>query len=112
MTDVSREGAKTNTVCGFAMHFQNRSMTINSSVFSLSLRLSVFPLLFLPPLLISVVVLYTQGVESKQWREVRDQQDSTACLFSMTGCFLFTTPLSPPLLLLKVNILCQSFAID
>jgi len=64
--------------------------------------------LFLPsPPLFSVVVLYTQGVESKQWREVRDHSrpsvntTQSPCLLSMTAHSLFTT--LSPLLSLKVN---------
>lgn len=55
--------------------------------------------------LFSVVVLYTQGVESKQWREVRDHSRSSvnttqsACLFSVTALSLRLQlpPSYPPL---------------
>lgn len=69
--------------------------------------------LFLPsPALPSVVVLYTQGVESKQWREVRDHRrfsagtaqsahDSPFRLFKPPGPF--PPPTTPALLSLKVK---------
>lgn len=61
---------------------------------------------FLPPPFFSVVVLYTQGVESKQWREVRDH-----CLLSVNKTLsdkhtLTIQPLArtfPPLLSLTVK---------
>lgn len=70
---------------------------------------SVLPLPPLPLPLPSVVVLYTQGVETKQWREVRDQSPpsvnttQSVCLLSMTAHSLFTAFLLHHLLTLKVN---------
>lgn len=63
--------------------------------------------LFLPsPALPSVVVLYTQGVESKQWREVRDHRHfsvSPAQSARDSPFRLCNPPPSPALLSLKVK---------
>ena len=70
------------------------------------------------PSLSSVVVLYTQGVESKQWREVRDHscpcQHKSISLppLHMTARSLFTTLPSSLSLSLSKCCECQSFAID
>lgn len=86
----------------------------NVSLFCFSLSPSTFPL----P---SVVVLYTQGVECKQWREVRDHSrpsvntTQSACLLSMIAHPLFTSlpsPSSPSSRSQGKCCECQSFAID
>lgn len=50
---------------------------------------------FLPPPLSSVVVLYTQGVESKQWREVSDHSHLSV---NKTLSAKHTLSLQPPAL--------------
>lgn len=65
---------------------------------------------------LSVVVLYTQGAESKQWREVRNHSRSLCQHNSISPARLHDSPLSVytpprhPLCSLKVNAVCQSLA--
>lgn len=99
MMNVSREGSKTNR---FFFFFFEGSRMLN---WDCSMTLYPSLSLFLPsPALLSVVVLYTQGVESKQWREVRDHRHffvSTAQSADDSPFRLCTPP--PALLSLKVK---------